>query len=155
MKVYIGGCRGVSLVSMGIKLETWSPYSHVLLMRDDQMTIEAWHFGGVQKNLDPMTLHSPDTQIDLFEILYPEPLHHLIWENAEAKVGCEYDFRALLGFIPPLRWLWKNDPNRWFCSHTIADDCCIDEQYQLFNDTVPLYKIDPGFLLSSPYLKRI
>jgi len=155
VKVFVGGYKGVSPVSVLIKGATWSPYSHVSLIRDDGAAIESWHRGGVQSVATPFTLHTLGTVVDLFELNYPKEYHQNVWDSALQKVGAEYDFRALAGFIPCLRWLWKDNPNRWFCSHQIADDCSVDGFYRLFNNTTPTYKMSPGFVLSSPWLEKL
>ena len=155
MRVFIGGYRGVSLFSVGVRLGTWSLYSHTALIRDDGVSIESWHKGGVQKCNTPFTIHSDGTVVDLFELQYPKDLHSIVWASAEGMVGCGYDFRALLGFVPGLRWAWKDVSNKWFCSHQTAENCLIDERYRLFNKTLPTYKISPGYLLSSPWLRKL
>jgi len=155
MRVFIGGYRGISPVSLGIKAVTWSPYSHVSIINGSGWTIESWHKGGVQHVTDPFTLHSQDTIVDLFRLNYPEEIHLGVWGSALRKVGMGYDFRALTGFIPGLRWVWKNDPDKWFCSHQVADDCLASGTYRLFNKTTPMYKMSPGFVLSSPWLVKL
>lgn len=165
MKIYIGGFRGQSLISKGIKAWTWGDKSHVAPIRADGRIIEAWHQdptgrnwrqrwrGRVTESPSPWTLHKPGTEVEVYKLLYPEPLHSLVWENARLKVGQAYDFRALVGFLPLLRWAWRDDPKKWFCSHETVADCRLgDGRHQLFNDSVPLYKIDPTFCCASPWL---
>ena len=138
--------------------------SHVSLIRDDAETIESWHLdptaenwrdrlrGRVHRSASPWTIHTPGTPVEILELLYPEVLLSKVWASAESKVGRQYDFRALLGFVPGLRWFWRDDPKKWFCSHQLADDCCLDRKHRLFNRTVPTYKIDPTYACSSPWL---
>ena len=154
-KIYVGGYHGQSLISKIIKAVTWGDFSHVALIRDDGQTIEAWHIGGVQHNKTPWILHTPETKITIFELLYPEGYHQAVWDSALKKVGQGYDFIALTGFIPGLRRIWKNNPLKWFCSHEVVNDCHLGGNLRLFNSTVPQYKIDPSYLVSSIWLRPI
>ena len=154
-RVFIGGYKGKSFVSKCIKWATWKLLSHISLIKINGATIQSWHKGGTLLHKDPWELHTEGTPIDIYALSYPEEFHGIIWEKALKKVGSKYDFRALLGFIPFFRKLWKDNPDKWFCSHQVADDCLVDDEYRLFNTQLPTYKIDPGLLVASPYLYYI
>lgn len=153
MDLYIGAYHGQSLVSKGIKVVTWGEISHVSLINPIGVTIEAWHKGGVQLSETPWVLHTPGTKISLFRLAYNG---ERVWEKALKEVGEEYDFKALLGFIPMLRQFHKNNKDKWFCSELVSYACDLNDnrsKYQaLFNDRVAYHKIDPSYLCSSPNL---
>ncbi len=156
MKVYILGYKGKSLGSKIIKTVTWGHFSHVCIMKDKTFqVIESRLKGGVQQFDNPWTDHTKNTPIVIFKLKYPISLHDNIWEKAKSKLGLEYDWRALSGFSFITRWFWADDNRKWFCSHQVADDCDITDFHRLFNKTVPLYKIDPSYCVSSPFLEPI
>ena len=152
MKVYVGAYYGLSLVSWGIQTATWGPISHTALIKENGNVIESWHKGGVLLNNTPWELHTRKTKIGIFELTYDGTE---VWEKALAEVGKKYDFKALMGFIPALRYFHKNDPKRWFCSELVSYACRLKGQRgtALFNSTLPHHKVDPTRLCSSPNLE--
>ena len=73
----------------------------------------------------------------------------MIWKQAESYVGQKYDFRSITGFIPGLRWLWRDHTHKIFCSHVVAK-ACKTSTFGLFSPQTPLYKISPGLIDYSP-----
>jgi len=143
--MYILQYRGTSFISRAIQLATWGKYSHSALADNSGFVIEAWHIGeGVQHLENPYINHTLGTVIDIFYL--ESENDDVIWEHALSMVGkLKYDFRALLGFVPFLRWLWKDSPTAIFCSHAVAL-CCRKGDSPLFSKRTPLYKISPTLI---------
>ena len=155
MSLYVLQYEGISLISFGIRAATWSSKSHSAIANGDTgWIIEAWHKGGVTHEPSPWANHTPETMIDVYEILGLDRISHdLIWHYSMAKEGLEYDFQSILGFLPGLRWLWRDDLEKYFCSHLVADSCK-EAGEPLFSNETPLYKVSPGKLAWSPRLKK-
>ena len=144
--IYILNYQGLSGISKIIQTVTWSKYSHTAIATHEGTTIEAWHKGGVTRNTHPWAVHKPLTPISIYQLKYADQFDaHRIWRIALGEVGKGYDFQALCGFIPGLRWLWKDDPAKWFCSHLIAN-ICKRGSLPLFSYQTPLYKISPKLI---------
>ena len=150
--MYILQYRGLSLASQAIKIWTWGEYSHSALGHSDGSICEAWEKAGVDHVSDPWVNHVPGTPVDVYRLKRSTPFqNNMIWSAALSKRGCSYDWKALLGFMPATRWLWKDDPNLWFCSHYVPWACRAGGVY-LFSVTTPLYKISPSKISWSPEL---
>ena len=143
--IYLLGYEGLSLVSNVIQLATWSKFSHSAIAHTSGLTVEAWHIGGVDLVADPWANHTPGTPITTYDLDLTPATADKIWQAACGEVGKPYDFRALTGFIPGARWLWRDDPEKWFCSHLVAD-ACKKGGLPLFSPQTPLYKISPGLI---------
>jgi len=155
MKIFVGAYKGKKWTSKAIKLETWGKFSHVALINEKGHSIESRLKGGVQFFKTLWDDHKKGTEVLLLSLQYPQEYHRQVWRRAEEKVGCKYDWRALAGFNFMTRFLWKDDPKKWFCSHQVTDDCNLNNNYQLFNNTVKTYKIDPSYCVSSSWLKPL
>ena len=156
MKVYILGYKGKSLSSKIIKMVTWGKFSHVCVMRADTFqVIEARNQHGVQLFNNPWEDHTPETPIVIFKVKYPISLHDDIWNIASSYLGYDYDLISLLGFSWITRFMWKNSSKKVFCSEHVCLSCDVTDFHRLFNKTVPLYKIDPSYCCSSPFLEPI
>lgn len=107
--------KGKSLVSKAIRWRTWGEYSHAAWWLRDGTVIEAWHKGGVSHSPSPATIHTPGTEIDVFDF---RPEAQIDLDAAEKflleQVGKKYDFRAVLsGFTFRIN---RDNANRLFCS---------------------------------------
>ena len=109
--------RGRSLVSLAIRFQTRSLYSHSAIMDlDNGETYEAWHRGGVLLSPDPFAAHSRRTYIDVFSIKggYDAQLLRHFLDN---QLGKKYDFLAVARFLTRRR---ARDNTKWFCSELVA-----------------------------------
>jgi uncharacterized protein YycO len=153
--MYVLNYRGRSLISRAIQAVTWSRYSHTALADSSGVTIEAWHRGGVDMAANPWSNHTPGTPITVYSLRQADPAAAgRIWQTAQGEIGKEYDFKALLGFLPGVRLFWKDDPDKWFCSHLVAWACAAGG-CPLFSPQTPLYKISPGDIDYASPLQRI
>ena len=152
--IYILNYKGRSTISKVIQLATWSEFSHSAIANETGDTIEAWHIGGVTKALTPWYNHTRGTEIVVYGLKLDPISARRIWEEADNLAGTKYDFRALLGFIPGLRWLWSDSPRHWFCSHLVAA-ACKRGGAPLFSPQTKLYKISPALIDTTPELKRL
>lgn len=144
--------RGKSLISKAIKWQTFGPYSHAAWWMRDGTVIEAWHKGGVTHNDSPATIHTPGTEIDVFDFADPAAISHDIAEQFLLdQVGKKYDFRPVLsGFTLRLN---RNNPDKWFCSE-LGHAAARIGGYPLLA-RVPDRKIHPTLLSYSPRLIHI
>ena len=154
MKIYILQYEGLSLASRAIKLITWGTYSHSAIGNSTGNVIEAWQRGGVSQAYSPWVNHKLKTPVAIYSLDTSEFQDKAIWEYALRKCGFKYDWRALLGFLPAFRFLWRDSPTKWFCSHLVAH-CCQMGSCSLFSQETPLYKISPTILTWSSKTKFI
>ncbi len=146
--------KGKSWVSKAIRWRTWGDYSHAAWWLRNGTVIEAWHKGGVTHNPSPATLHTPGTEIDVFDFRTAGVSPALL-DVAESflhrQVGKGYDFRPVIsGFTFRLN---RENPIKWFCSelvHAAAVSAC-----QPLFSRIENYKIDPSFISYSRELIHI
>ena len=151
--IYVLNYEGKSLISRAIQAVTWSKFSHTALCDKSGLTIEAWHHGGVEITEHPWVNHKPETPITVYAFDDNADLD-MIWFSMSTLVGKKYDFRALLGFLPVLRYFWADSNSHWFCSHSVVEACRM-AFYDLFSLQTMLYKVSPGLIDMSPRLTRI
>lgn len=104
--------RGISWISKAIRWQTRSRYSHIAIELNDGSVIEAWHIGGVRRNLTFRSVHSPKTKVDVFEIAgkYDEKK---VLDFLTMQIGHKYDFRSIVRFITRKS---SHISPKWFCS---------------------------------------
>ncbi len=150
--LYILQYRGLSPISNLIKAISWGAFSHSAIANSNTGWVcEAWEKGGVSHEPSPWSNHTEGTVISVYELSAKGREHH-IWHEALQRIGQKYDYLSLMGFLPILRMFWKDDPNKYFCSHYVAL-CCRLGGARLFSQETPLYKISPSLLSWSPKLK--
>jgi uncharacterized protein YycO len=150
--MYILQYQGISLASRLIKLVTWGIYSHTALANSAGFVCEAWEHGGVTHTTNPWENHTLGTKISIYKLKCTLEQETMIMDRAVSQLGHKYDWQALFGFLPILRNLWKNDSNKWFCSH-FAAWACRQGGVPLFSQTAPLYKVSPSRITWSSKLK--
>jgi len=144
--------RGSGLVGTLIKWQTRSPYSHVALRRGDTV-IEAREFRGVIKR--PFN-EEQDGAAERYHVVLPLPagilesVNDLAWEWAEERVGCPYDYPAVLRFISR-RSAEVNE--NWFCSEFAFGAW----QYAgaVLLDRTEMWEVAPGLLIRAPDFWRV
>jgi hypothetical protein len=146
--------KGKSWISKLIRWHTRGDYSHVAWWLRDGTVIEAWHKGGVTHNDNPGTLHTPGTEIDVFDFS-PEGRASLSETAAEdflhKQVGKKYDLRPVIsGFVLRLN---RNNPDKWFCSELVHAAARAGGLSLL--KRVPDHKVSPTLLNYSPHLVHI
>jgi len=144
--------KGKSLISKAIQWRTWGIYSHAAWWMRDGSVIEAWHKGGVSHSESPATLHTPGTQIDLFDFCHIDAVSPPRSESfLLSKVGRKYDFKAVLrGFTFHLN---RDNPDKWFCSE-LCHAAAVAGGLPLLS-RIPDWKIDPTKLSYSPHLTHV
>jgi hypothetical protein len=145
--------KGKSLISKAIKWQTFGPYSHAAWWLRDGTVIEAWHKGGVSHNESPATLHTPGTEIDVFDFNGGSGIlaADLSEQFLLSQVGKKYDFAPVLrGFVFRVM---RDNPNRWFCSE-LCHAAAVAGRLPLLA-RVPDWKIHPTLLSYSPRLIHI
>ena len=143
MRIYILQYEGLSWVSKLIKFITWGPYSHSAISKTSGLTMEAWEKKGVDLADTPWENHTVNTPVNIYRLDASDKQCKDIWESAKFYINENYDWQALFGFIPLLRWLWRDASNKWFCSHFVAQTCR-EGGVSLFSMSTPLYKISPN-----------
>ena len=154
MKLYILQYKGLSWISQIIKTVTWSQFSHSDICNIHGVTLEAWEKKGVDLATDPWENHRPGTPISVYKLDATSEQCQRIWNEGKRHVGQGYDFLSLVGFLPILRHFWRDDSQKWFCSHFVAY-ICRRGGAPLFSQQTPLYKLSPGVIPWSPRLKWI
>lgn len=145
--------KGKSWISKAIEWRTWGPYSHAAWWLRDGTVIEAWHKGGVQHVDNPGSIHTPGTEIDVFDFCGAGiPACHSAAETfLHKQIGKGYDFRPVIsGFMLRLN---RNNPNKWFCSELCHAAARAGGLSLL--ERIPDRKIPPTMLSYSPRLIRV
>jgi len=144
--------KGKSWISKVIKWQTFGSYSHAAWWLRDGTVIEAWHKGGVTHNDSPATLHTPGTEIDVFDFESGTGFQPV---DSEAflfnQVGKKYDFAPVIrGFVFRVM---RDNPDKWFCSELIHSAATAGRLPLLAR--VSDWKIHPTLLSYSPRLIQI
>jgi len=141
------GYKGISWVSKTIRWQTRSVYSHVAIELSDGRVIEAWHKGGVRVNRDFGARHTPETEVDVF-IIEKDFNELKVMDFLTPQIGKKYDFWSIVKFLTR-----RNEPvdDKWFCSEIVMQ-AFIEGGLHLLR-RIPPSHVDPGHLLTSPYLK--
>lgn len=120
----IAFCRGTRLSSRLIQILTWSRWSHVALIDDDEVVEALWPRVGVTALSDLLSRYS---EVIIAE--WPGIDGGPILEAARSQEGKPFDWKALFGFLFHRDW---QDPNAWFCSELVA--------WSFTQAGVPLYR---------------
>ena len=152
--------KGKSWISKIIEWQTFSPYSHAAWWCQDGTVIEAWHTQtidgkrklklkeGVQRHDSPATIHTPGTEIDVFEV--PGIDEAAVESFLIEQIGKDYDFAPVVrGFIFRVM---RDNPDKWFCSELVSAACSAAGAHLL---RAPSWKISPGLLSYSPLLQPV
>ena len=112
------GYKGESFFDRLIRRWTKSEYSHVALLRGEEI-IEAKILVGVRKTR--WTNHKP-CSYDVFDIVQAitKTQDDAIWKAAESQIGKDYDLIGLLGYASKTG---INARSKWFCSELVAWAC--------------------------------
>lgn len=132
-----------SIGSCLVRWFTWSEFSHVDFLLDDNTLLGA-DFGGVA-----IRNNNPDrfTKTVVFEIDAPQDVITI----ARQEIGKGYDFAGILGLLHRRNWQSKS---KWFCSELVAY-AFNRAGYPLLNNSEAHWRITPRDLMKSPYLKKI
>lgn len=142
--------KGRSLTSRLIKWQSWGQYSHVGVLLEDDSIIEAWQDGGVLHNAHIGMRHSPDTEVDIYEIPKLTKEQSIKAFNfLKEQCGKRYDFLGVARFLSRRE---VDNKNKWFCSELAAAGLAY-AGYPLLN-TKPR-KISPTVLSWSPLTKHV
>lgn len=125
-------------------------WSHVDMQFRDGTLIGATRHGVEKMKInDRISGKRPVRAYRVDEIELPD--EQAAYEFALAQVGKKYDWTALVGMIIPWRVNWDDD-QRWVCSELVAATAAKGGRPLARYDA---WRINPGFLDSSPLLKTI
>lgn len=101
-------------LAVGIKLLTWSHWSHVSLLTPENEVIDSmWSRGGVTRyHFRELQKHAKRLEVREYPRLHPS-----MFEIAASQIGKPYDWTAIMGM--PLRRNWQEDDS-WFCTELMA-----------------------------------
>ena len=137
--IQIAAYRGIGLISAGIKLATYSRYSHIGIYFSADMevfecgrthqiaagnVIEAWQ-GGVKLSASLSERHTKGTPVDLFSFKTPltERQEQLGAQFLIQQLGKPYDYINVVRFLPIVRALVpKPAPSVWTRSHVFCSE---------------------------------
>jgi uncharacterized protein YycO len=140
--------KGRGAMSMAIRWQSRSIYSHTAIQLNDGSIIESWQGSGVQhKDLDDWD------DIDAFEIVdAPDLGVELDTEGCEeflrAQLGKGYDYTSVLRFVSRRK---GGNPDRWFCSELVFA-ALAHAGVNLLERCEP-WRVSPGMLAWSPFLR--
>jgi uncharacterized protein YycO len=151
-KIFIGQYYGKSFLSRLIKWRTWSDISHTAAFlpasshnERKNLVIEAWGKGILLHPWDDN--HTRHTRIDIYSVECTRPQQNLFYDWLKGKIGCKYDFMALIGFVTRAH---IESERRWFCSELIFQ-AAQEAGIELLKN-VEAYKVSPGLINLSPLL---
>ncbi|MDE2097618.1 MAG: hypothetical protein KGL39_10255 [Patescibacteria group bacterium] len=146
--------RGIGWISEGIKMLTYSQFSHIGILFSEDLTvdvngkqhfiaagnvIEAWQ-GGVKLSESLSSRHTKNTPVDLFS--YEHELNRM--EEYEAgkflvrNLGKKYAYLNVAYFIPIVRVLFPNPPDRWYDrTHVFCSELAVELSFHINR---PLFK---------------
>lgn len=108
--------RNKKIGSILIRGITWSEWSHVEIMTDEQTVIGAnIPVGVVEVSLEERLSHCTEHQI--VRVPVTEDIKRRVIEWARGQVGRPYDYLGLLSFFAKHD---LNDDRSWFCSELVA-----------------------------------
>lgn len=99
-----------------VQLVTWSHWSHVGIVMDNNQVIESTFTHGGVKPVDIDTFKSRAS--DWIVVALPCTSRQAIIDAAMSQVGKKYDWTGLFGILMRERH-WQED-DAWFCSELIA-----------------------------------
>jgi len=125
-------CRSNAIGSKIIRALTWSEWSHVAILLDDDTVVEAtW----------PKVRHVPLATLLASHTEYAIVRYHggvSVADAALSQVGKPYDVLALFGFLVHRNW---QSTGKWFCSELVA--WAFNEgKYPLFNSD-NIFRVTP------------
>ncbi len=163
--------QGKSLISLLIRWQTRSRYSHAAFLLDDGSVIEAWqpcvreisgtglparqflepHGRDTRATISPALSrqHTPGTTVDIFKFitpLTPEENRHLEY-LARRDVGTPYDYRGIVRFLTRQR---DGRSRRLFCSEQVFARC--QQIGRPLLDRTEAWRVPPDWLARSPHL---
>jgi len=108
-------CRPSSFL---IRLFTWSQWSHVSILEDEDHIIDStFKHGGVRRR-PVLELVGEVSAFEVVEV--PLPMEDAGMDFIRSQLGKPYDWTAIVGFI--LRENWA-DPAKWFCNELFEAGC--------------------------------
>lgn len=107
-------CANNKMTSWLIRMFTWSRFSHVVFVEDDETIIDStFTHSGVQRRL-LSDIYREYSTIEVVEMPLPDEQAALAF--ARSQLGKPYDKTAILGFIFRRNWA---DEDAWFCNELI------------------------------------
>lgn len=101
-------CRSSSPISWGIRVVTWSPWSHVAILNGNDV-VEAVYPRVCTSTLDKLLAKYDEVQVVAMPCARPD----LAWAAALSQVGKPYDVLADLGILIHHQW---DHTDKWICS---------------------------------------
>jgi uncharacterized protein YycO len=102
------------LISDAIRVETWSPFSHVEFILDDGTYLGAHASGGVA--IRPAYYCKP-TREERYAIPCTQEQKDAILAYAHSQIGKPYDFTDIVGILIHRDW---HAEDSWICSELVA-----------------------------------
>ena len=138
--------KGKSLFSNAITLFTWSDYSHVELVRGDQVFGANADLGGVSQL--PLAQRIAESKRHAFFTTPADPdaVHHYVM----SQFGKPYDWDDVLGLMVHHDW---RGTSKWMCSELIAW-AHLQAGTPLLNESYPFDRVTPQTLLTSVLLTQ-
>jgi len=142
--------RGRSPLSLLIRWQTRSVYSHAAFLLDDGSVIEAWP-PAVRHVADLSTQHTSGTPVDIFEFIDPLTVGETrrLVRLAKADVGVPYDYRSVVRFLTRAR---EPGPTaqKLFCSEQVFLRCGEVGRHLLARTEA--WRVPPDWIARSPRL---
>lgn len=133
-------------VSLAIRLETWSQFSHVEFILDDNTALGAHAKGGVK--IRPID-YAKFTNEERYKLTVTDQQKTDILDFAHKQVGKPYDFTDIAGILFHRDWRTED---KWICSELVASAFEHGGFPLLYAPIKFVHRISPAQLYLSPYL---
>jgi uncharacterized protein YycO len=137
--------RGRGIISMLIRWQSRSPYSHAALLMPDGRIVESWQGSGVRiKSVKDWT------DIEIYDVVAMDDFAwSLALDFAADLVGSGYDYKAVMRFVSRRP---ASDNERWFCSELVF--AALQSAGISLLSRISAAAVSPGMLALSPLLVR-
>ena len=143
MKVLL--MKGQGALSMMIRWQTRSCYSHAALEDDDGVIVESWQGAGVREKLLP-----DRRNVDTFLVHgTTQSVGRKVMAFARAQIGAGYDYRGALRFVTRRSAAMNG---KWFCSELVF--ASLQDAGINLLERIPPWAVSPGLLALSPLLRK-
>ncbi|RTL37167.1 MAG: hypothetical protein EKK53_21595 [Burkholderiales bacterium] len=104
-------CRQNSISSWLIRFFTWSPWSHVAIVENDEYVIDSTFLHGGVKRRPLLEAVQRYSRMELLEVDLAN--EEAAMEFVRSQIGKPYDWTAIFGFVFRRDWA---EPDSWFCN---------------------------------------
>ncbi len=143
--------RGTGILNKAIRFFSRGGYSHIAVILDNGIFIEAYPFAGVRYRKSLMDGMKIGTVVEIFDINTPPLESKIISDFLYLQIDKKYDYWSVFGFILYATEESRRASKRWFCSELLF--AAFRKANINFLERVDAWKVSPSLLSYSPLIK--